>query len=59
MPLLKGGSQETISKNIGELRHSGYPQKQSIAIALSQARKSKKKKYYKKSAVAMARRMRE
>src|SRR3990167_7709404 len=40
MPLLPGKSQGTISKNISELRHSGRPQKQSVAIALTTARKS-------------------
>ncbi len=44
MPLLKGSSKEIISSNIKELRNSGYPEKQAIAIAYSQARKSKKKK---------------
>lgn len=40
MPLKKGKSKKIISENIKELRHSNYPEKQSIAIALSEARRS-------------------
>jgi hypothetical protein len=44
MPLKKGSSKKVISENISELRHSGRPENQSIAIALSEARKNKKGK---------------
>lgn len=43
MPLQKGSSQETVSKNISELVKSGHPQKQSIAIAMKEAGLSKAK----------------
>jgi len=42
MPLKKG--KKAVSANIRELIHSGYPQKQAVAIALKTAGKSKKKK---------------
>jgi hypothetical protein len=44
MPLKIGKAKKTISSNIRELMHSGRPQKQSIAIAMSKARLLKKKK---------------
>jgi len=43
MPLLKGKSEKTISKNIKELRESGRPEKQAVAIAMHEAGKSKAK----------------
>lgn len=43
MPLKSGKNKKTISKNISELRHAGYPEKQSVAIAMGKAGKSRKK----------------
>lgn len=42
MPLKVGKSKKVVSENIRELRHSGYPEKQSVAIALSKAKKTSK-----------------
>lgn len=44
MPLKKGSGKKAISGNIRELMHSGRPQKQAIAIAMSEAGLSRKKK---------------
>lgn len=50
MPLKRGSSRKTISRNIRELEHSNTKRgrarshKQNVAIALSMARKSRRKK---------------
>ena len=43
MPIIKGYSQRSISKNIRRELKSGKSRNQSVAIALSVARTSKKK----------------
>jgi hypothetical protein len=42
MPLTKGFSKKSISKNIRREMNRGRPQKQAVAIALNVARKAKK-----------------
>ena len=44
MPLKSGRSDKTVSANISELVHSGRPQKQAIAISMSKAGRTRKKK---------------
>lgn len=43
MPLKKGSSKKTISDNIRTEMHHGKPQKQAVAIALNESRKTKSK----------------
>ena len=40
MPLKRGSSQAVISANIRELKDSGRPQKQAVAIALDTAQRT-------------------
>ena len=45
MPLKKGKSKKVVGKNIEELMKSGRPQKQAVAIAMSEAGMSRKKRH--------------
>ena len=44
MPLKPGKSAKVVSKNIRELKASGKPQKQAVAIALQHSRGKKRGK---------------
>lgn len=43
MPLIKKTDKKSQSSNISELMHSGYPEKQAVAISYSVQREAKKK----------------
>jgi hypothetical protein len=43
MPLKKGKSKATFSKNVEEMMNAGHPQKQALAAAYATKRKSKVK----------------
>lgn len=43
MPLSKGYSQKSISKNISMLRKEGRPQRQAVALNTAKTAKKKKK----------------
>lgn len=44
MPMHKGKSDTIVAKNIRMMMHEGRPQKQAIAIAMSKAGRSRKKR---------------
>ena len=44
MPLMKGYGKKAVKSNIKKEMRAGKPQKQAVAIALSEAHKAKRKK---------------
>lgn len=55
MPLLKGKSDSIVSSNISELRKSGRPEAQAVAIAMREAGKDKASKRVAKKVAAKPR----
>jgi len=47
MPLVKGRSQQAVSRNVKTLLDEGYPRKQAAAIATEKAGKSRPKPKHK------------
>jgi len=43
VPLKRGSSKKSVSKNISTLRHEGKPEAQAVAISLDIARRGKRK----------------
>jgi len=43
MPLHRGTSARTVSKNIRKLTHEGYSRRQAVAIALAEKRRSQRR----------------
>jgi uncharacterized protein YdaT len=50
VPLRKGKSRAAVSANIRTLMHEGYKQDQAVAISMSKAGKSRKKRKKKRGA---------
>ena len=46
MPLRRGSSREVVSSNIRREVAAGKPQRQAVAIALSEARRTGRRKWY-------------
>ena len=44
MPLKRGSGRKTVSSNVSKLRREGYPQRQAVAIAMSQAKRTGSKR---------------
>lgn len=44
MPLIQGSSPQVVQENIKQLKKDGYSNDQAVAIALSIAKKNKRKK---------------
>ena len=43
MPLKRGSDRGTVSSNISEMVRAGHPQRQAVAAALNEARRSRRR----------------